>query len=322
MNGPLYLLGPQRPIPNMPTALATVERAGRVLYITAGWRHDENDDEALRRDVGLEGQSLPLYAWFEELARSAPELFKAHHDTQGEIRRLKQLYRARLEPALAAVRVMLDQLHQDPDAPYVQEEFQDAVHAVRNLRTRFIRQCDRVRDEFNAQHNPAEHPKVAERMREIEDLLSDARAVLIAGGHVGVLRNRLEFFGMAKALSNARKHGMGVIAWSAGAMSLTDEVVLFHDDPPSGQANPEVLDRGMGLANGVVYLPHARQRLHLHNKTKVSSLAWRYEVPCIGVENGAWLERQHGVWVNRGQADAAFKLGHDGDVHLLDVQHA
>jgi hypothetical protein len=318
VNGPLYLLGPQRPTPNMPDALHTVERPGRVLYITAGWRHDENDDDALRHDVGMEGVPLPIYEWFEDLAKQSPDLFEAHHQQQDEIRALKALYRARLDPAIAALRLMVTQRAQDPDSAFVQEEFEDAVEALRALRRRFIHQCDRIREEFTDKWNPLGRPEVRGRVHEIEGMVREARAVLIAGGHVGVLRNRLEFFGLGDILRDARKRGVGVIAWSAGAMSLTDEIVLFHDDPPSGQAHPEVLDRGLGLAKKIVVLPHARQRLQLHDKGKVAALALRFPAACVGLENGAWLVEQHGQWVNRGQPDAALRLHADGEVRLLE----
>lgn len=322
VNGPLYLLGPQRPNANMPTALATVNRPGRVLYITAGWRHDENDDEALRRDLGTGGFPLPLYAWFEELAKTAPDLFAAHHSQQDEIRKLKTLYRARLDAALQAVRVMLAHAEQRPDVPYVKEEFDDAIASVRALRQRYIRQCDSIRERFAEKWDVSRNRQVARRMIEIEGLVREARAVLIAGGHVGVLRNRLEFFGLGPILQRARHRGVGIIAWSAGAMALTDEVVLFHDDPPVGQSNAEVLDRGLGLATGIVALPHARERLWLHDRTRVAVLGWRFAVPVVGLENGAWLEQRDGAWVNRGQADAAYQLCPDGATRLVDTFHA
>lgn len=306
----------------MPAALATVDRPGRVLYITAGWRHDENDDEALKRDVGTGGFPLPIYMWFEELAKAAPDLFAAHHAQQDEIRKLKFLYRARLDAALQAVRVMLAHIEQRPDAAYVQEEFDDAIQSVRALRHRYVRQCDQIRGRFAEKWDVSRNRHVARRLVEIEGLIREARAVLIAGGHVGVLRNRMEFFGLGPILQRARERGVGIIAWSAGAMALTDDVVLFHDDPPVGQANAEVLDRGLGLASSIVALPQARERLWLHDRMRVSALAWRFEVPVVGLENGAWLEQRDGKWINRGTADSAFQLCQDGSTRLLETVHA
>ncbi len=44
-------------------------------------------------------------------------------------------------------------------------------------------------------------------------------------------------------------------------MVVCETVVLFHDSPPQGAGNAEVLDAGLGLARGVIALPHARRRL-------------------------------------------------------------
>ena len=54
----------------------------------------------------------------------------------------------------------------------------------------------------------------------------------IAGGHVGELTRVLHLFHVAPYLP-AR-----VVAWSAGAMALTDRVVLFHDSSRTGWRRP------------------------------------------------------------------------------------
>lgn len=317
MQGPV-LLGPQRPHPNMPRALDAVDRSGHVVYITAGWRHEEGDDEALVRDVGPAGHNLPLYGWFEELAHTAPEVYRAHNEQQSEIRKLKQLYRLRLEPSIEAVRVLLQELDKEPASEFLRWELDDALGALRGLRDRFVAQCDAVRARWAKECPPREHPEVARRHRELADLLRDAKAVLIAGGHIGVLRNRLEFFEMDRLLRDALERGVGVIGWSAGAMVLTETVVLFHDDPPTGRNTPEVLDRGAGLAQGVVVLPHARERLWLDDRLRVRLMALRFgPSPVIGVDNGAWLVQRGGRWVNVGEPGAAYQLMTDGGTRLL-----
>ena len=318
MPGPLYLLGPQRPSPNMPTVIGEMGGSGRIVYITAGWRHEETDDEALQRDIGPPGHLLPIYAWFEELARAAPELFQAYHEQQKEIRKLKSLYRLRLDPALESVRALLAQRDAHPNSEFVTWEIEDAIATLRGLRDRFVKQCDAIRARFEEQWKPKENPRIAQRRDFILRAFTDARAVLIAGGHVGVLRNRLEFFGVGEMLSQARESGTAIVAWSAGAMAIAERVVLFHDDPPMGQHNAEVLDRGLGLAEDIIVLPHARQRLSLDDRSRVAILASRFApTPCVGLENGAWLERRDGRWINRGNRESAFQLNTDGSVTLL-----
>ncbi len=323
MAGTLHLLGPQRPTPNLPEVLASLPSSGPVVYITAGWRHDENDDEALQRDIGSRGKLLPIYAWFEELARTAPALFQAYHAKQQEIRKLKAQYRLRLDPSVAAVRILNEQLELNPDSSFLRAEFDDAIEVLRGLNRRFVAHSERIGEAFEAEHEPHQHPRIAPRIAQIQQILGEANAVLIAGGHVGVLLNRLEFFGVGPALTRAMESGTHTIAWSAGAMSLCDEVILFHDDPPMGKLNPEILDRGLGLAPNLVVLPHARERLTLDNKALVNLFAARFAPsPCIGMENGAWLQSDGERWFNAGNRDSAFQLTTDGTLQPIEGPHA
>ena len=67
-----------------------------------------------------------------------------------------------------------------------------------------------------------------------------------------------------------------VVAWSAGAMALTERVVLFHDFVPHGVAQTEVYGAGIGVVPGVVVLPHARRRLRVGDPIRMSVLARRF----------------------------------------------
>ncbi len=67
MSGPLALLGHQRPRPRVAEALAHYGCRGRVAVISAGWRHDEPELDALERDLGRRLVHLPLYRWFDEI---------------------------------------------------------------------------------------------------------------------------------------------------------------------------------------------------------------------------------------------------------------
>ncbi len=66
--------------------------------------------------------------------------------------------------------------------------------------------------------------------------------MLIAGGHVAVLLNRMRLFRLGEEL--AKKP---LIAWSAGAMALSERIVLFHHHAPQGRRDAELLDAGLGI---------------------------------------------------------------------------
>ena len=105
----------------------------------------------------------------------------------------------------------------------------------------------------------------------------------IAGGHVAVLLNRMRLFDLAPLLA-----GKLVVAWSAGAMAVSERIVLFHDSPPQGPGNPEVFDAGLGLCTGVLPLPHADRRLRLEDPVRVDLFARRFSPSiCAILDPGA-----------------------------------
>ena len=74
MSGPLVLLGPQRPRQRVAEAVHHFGCTRKLAIITAGWRHDEAELDALQRDLGVPRVHLPLYRWFDELALTNPDL--------------------------------------------------------------------------------------------------------------------------------------------------------------------------------------------------------------------------------------------------------
>src|SRR5205085_10471786 len=133
-----------------------------------------------------------------------------------------------------------------------------------------LAQCARVHREFDQAWRPLERPAVARHVAEIAAVMKRCSALAIAGGHVATLLNRLRLFGIEELL---QQHA--VFAWSAGAMAVSERVVLFHDSPPQGQGVTEVLDAGLGFIPGVVPLPQPESRLKLDDGERVSLMARR-----------------------------------------------
>jgi hypothetical protein len=295
--------------------LSILEGEGPVVAITAGWRHDESETSALREVVGDRLVELPLYRWFESL--NAAGLQQAWHARQTRILAIKDLHRIRLHNALDSVRRLLDA--EEDGAVEVQPLLQWALDDVRRVDNQLLEQIDGLTIDHPACAAPWEHPSVRELHLRASDLLASAHTVLIAGGHVGVLRNRLHFFGLDRVLRAVRARGTHLIAWGAGAMVLTERVVLFYDDPPDGPSYPELFGDGIGIVRGVVALPHARTRLRLDDARRIALLATRFApAACITLEHGAWLDRQGGSLVNCGAPDTAMRLHRDGRVVTLE----
>lgn len=321
MPGPVVLLGPQRPHATLSDALDALDRRssaprGPIVCISAGWRQDEADGDALRREVHPDAVALPLYAAFERISRTAPDLAAAYKERQSRVRKIKSLYRVRLHPAIATARRLVARRAEDP--ALVDLFLEAAVRSLREIDDNFLKHVSAAHQSFEAAFDPQAHPEVAAVRAQAQELLAGARAVVITGGHVGVLRNRLAFFGMDGLLCAANAAGVAIAAWSAGAMALTERVVLFHDDPPHGAGDPELLDRGLGVVPGLVLFPSASQRLKLDDHPRVGALARRFgPARCVALESGAWLTLERGRWVNHGPRESAHLLTPKGELRDL-----
>ncbi|MBD0292547.1 MAG: hypothetical protein ICV70_03090 [Jiangellaceae bacterium] len=275
------VLGPQRR-PTVDRVVADVVPEGPIATVTAGWREREDDVTELDRLLG--GRSVPLRLhsrWLNVLDHD-PEYATAEREHRATLDELQALYVVQLDHALRA----LYETAQRGGRPEVRSAaVDDALAAVRLLDGRHL---DRVREthaEFAAAWAPASRPVMAAHRTTVGGLLNPAAALAIAGGHVGVLLHVLRLFDVAAVVPDV------VIAWSAGAMALTERVVLFHHDASRGPGHSEVYDNGVALVRGVVLLPHARRRLHVDDLQRMSVLARRFApAACIVLDDGVRLD--------------------------------
>jgi hypothetical protein len=285
--------------------------------LSAGWRTDETDDEPLRRHLGPDVAVLPIYTWFEVVMRELPELRADYRSRQDEFARLRKLHRVRLNAALESWTTLRDE--RGANDPLADESMVHALDDVRRIDQQLLDGASRIVASHERASQPWEkHPVVSRLKERAHQLLREARAIVITGGHVAVLLNRLQFFGVDVVLREVHEAGTPILAWSAGSMVLTERIVLFYDDPPDGQAYPELLDRGFGLVKNLVILPHAKQRLRLDDPRRVALMASRFApAVCLGLDNGSALQFRRGEWWNRGLVGTAVQLHPDGRVTEL-----
>jgi peptidase E len=284
----IVLLGPQR----RPTLDGVVRSlfpgpgpAGPVATITAGWQEREPDDAELSAHLGGgRAVNLGLYRRWLDVQDRDPEYFAGARRLADVLAGLQDVYLLRLDYALRAVYAV-----QRRSA----EAVPDAVAAVRELDTEYLRRVNEARLEFFDRLRPHDRPVIAENRAAVSAVLADAAALVIAGGHVGVLAEVLHLFNVAAALN-----GAPVIAWSAGAMALTDRIVLFHDRAPQGPGHPEVYGSGLSLLRDVVLLPHARARLRLPDTRRMTVFARRFApARCVPLEAGTRIDvSADGAW--------------------------
>ncbi len=276
----VVLLGPQRLKPTLVEAVDALGVRGSVAAVTAGWEEREDEIDELTAHLHRPVKNLHLYARGEDVFRRDPEWFLAWGDWMDRRRRLRALYRRRLAHALAAVREVMAS---NGDRELASEETEAAIEAVRSLDEHHRERMRRLRLDVDREVAPLDRDAVVAHRREIAGILSGCAALAIAGGHVEVLLDRLRLFDVA----TLAPEDAPVFAWSAGAMVVCDQVVLFHDSPPEGEGGAEVHDAGLGLCPGVLPLPHAKRRLRLDDRARVGLLARRFAPSvCLALDEG------------------------------------
>jgi hypothetical protein len=289
----VVLLGPQRFEPNLAATLDSLGCGEPVAVVSAGWQEREEETEELRTHLGRELVNLRLYREAEEAVAEDEELAGALRQRQEEMQRLQELYRSRLALGLEAARELLEF---PGNNRFVEAHRRAAIRAVRTLDRQHLVQIKRIHEEFDERWRPQERESIRRRRERIAELLEACAAVVVGGGHVAVLINRMrlfEFGGLA--------HAAPLVAWSAGAMAVSERIVLFHDSPPQGPGDPEILDWGLGLSSGVVALPHASRRLRLDDPLRVSLLSRRFAPSqCVPLDAGARLDWDGNQWTPTG----------------------
>jgi hypothetical protein len=284
----MVLLGPQRFDATVAEATGAIGLTGRMALITAGWQEREAEDEALTEHLGCDTVNLRLHQRSERVFFNDPELRKAYRQRQHRLRRMQEFYRIRMQHLLDADRV-IHTLSATPDL--LAEERETSVAAMQMLDRYHMGRCEQVVAEFRRQWKPEEREAVLEEVSAISKDLADCEAVAIAGGHVASLINRLSLFSLKPLLA-----GRSILAWSAGAMCITDRVVLFHDSPPNGRSTPQLLCAGLGTVSGVVAFPNSDERMRLDNPTIVSQYAKRFsDAACLAFPRRSWVIWQAGV---------------------------
>ncbi len=275
------LLGPQRR-PTVDSVVASLRLTGPLATITAGWQEREAADGELSARLGGNDVNLALYRRWLDVQERDPDFAAADWRLRGVLAEVQDSYLLRLDYALRAVYAL--QRHSG-DPRLRDDAVTEAIAAVRDLDAAQLRRVNEISGEFYQAWQPHDRPVIAAHRAEVTALLSSAAGLVLAGGHVAVLAGVLHLFNIAAALRSP------VIAWSAGAMALTDRIVLFHDKAPQGPGHPEVYGSGLSLLRDVVLLPHARARLLLDDASRMAVFARRFgQASCILLETGTRID--------------------------------
>lgn len=279
----ITLLGPQR----TPLLRQVVESLGlkgaRFATITAGWQDRESEDDLLNELLDHRTVNLGLWALMQRLWEADPELAAADRERRQVLGEMQALYLLGVEQAAEALIRLRDY---EPRYPGVKEvALSDTMSVMRELDERHVERVAEVHEEFYARVEPQHRPAVQQVRAHVGQLIADCDAVVIPGGHVGVLLGALHIFNLAPALASPRPPASAdqaapavyrpVIAWGAGAMALTERVLLFYDNSVTSPGVSEVLMNGLALTHGLVALPSAKDRLDIRNKDRMAALVVR-----------------------------------------------
>ncbi len=300
----VVLLGPQRFDPTVAVAAEAVGITGRIALVTAGWQEREAEDGDLMDHLGGRSVNLELHRRADDVFKRDPELAKAYRARQDRLRQLQDFYRVRLEYLVKTAAVIAQR-----SAPkeLLEEEKQLSVEALRVLDRYHIARCRAVHEAFWEVWNRHERAAIAKHREEIHAIIDGCEAIAIAGGHVATILNRLRLFDI-REMVGARP----LLAWSAGAMAVTQRVALFHDYSPHGVSAPELLDGGLNIVTDIVALPHPEKRLRLDEAERVAMYARRFKpAHCLAFPRRSWVVWREGTLT---EVHGVKRLGEDGTI--------
>ena len=288
----IVLLGPQpRDFTDVALAVDELEVDGPVALITAGWQENESDDRALSDALQRPTVNLQLHARSEEVADVETEFVAAWTMRQKHLRRLQEFYRLRLESideAAGAIAVRHAASH------LLEEQRDISVCQLRHLDEDHLRRCATVRARFDENWSVSDLPSLIDQRKDVAEELDGCAALIISGGHVVSVLNRMRMFDVFSTWGERP-----IVAWSAGAMVLTDRIILFHDSPPFGTNLAQVLDTGFGRCPGLVAMPDMSRRVHLDEKAGIGRFARRMApAHCLALDPGTRVRFRGGELVD------------------------
>ncbi|MDX6322132.1 MAG: hypothetical protein QOF52_1990 [Propionibacteriaceae bacterium] len=286
------LLGPQRNVAAARAAVAELMPDGAIATVNAGWRERESDSAELSDVLGGRMRNLELYRRWQQLIAEDAGYADEERTLTLTLNELQSLYTIRLRHAMAALQAVTRRRELPQVAASARD---DCIAAIQALDRWHLDAVARARTEFYTRVRLGERATVARHRSEIADQVAGCSGLVVTGGHVGVLLHVLHVFGLARLITEAPHRPL--ITWSAGAMALSDRVVLFHDHlvPPESaglELRPaELFAEGLGIYSGVLPFPHARRRLRLDDPDHVRQMAQRFSPRrCLVLPDGVRVD--------------------------------
>lgn len=285
----LTLLGPQHQYQSLRDALERARVHSAVAVVTAGWEEEEAEDQDLLKALPAGSINLRLFKRTESLFADDPEIIQQLQKRQDELRHLRDVYRMRLEAAMRSAKQVLAFRS---DLVQLDAECELSIDFVRQLDQQYFARTAAVCHDYARQLDFDNRKSVLAHRRELASTMENVEALVISGGHAAIILNRLDIF----ALLQIRPE-LPLIAWSGGAMALSEQIVFYFDDLPQSDSHPELLRAGKAVFGSILPLPDARRRLRLSDAEHMALMARRFNRhECVLLENDTWIDRVQGRW--------------------------
>lgn len=280
----VVLLGPQRR-PSLDRLVTELGLDGPFATVTAGWQEREKDDREVDRHLGGRTHNLHLWHRMQDVFDNDEDYARAHRTRRAQLLELQELYQLGLSHTMQFLQELR---HRATTSPALRESaVADAIGVFRGMDRQHINRVREIQGEFYRAYPPHERVAIARHREEVAQLMADAAAVVIAGGHVVDLLDAMHLFNVTASGLNR----LPIIAWSAGAMVLTPQVVLFDEYAVRGPQCAEVFDQGLGVLPAVTLFPAAHQRLRTSDRENMGLLAQRFQPSvCLPLDPGTRVE--------------------------------
>lgn len=278
----ITLLGPQRDPDPARRAVAELMPTGPVATVNAGWQERENDSDLLNHVLGGRMRNLELWRRWQQVLAEDPEYAAAERRMQEVLDELQAVYALRLGYAIDALVAVGRRTKESAIRSLAHT---DALAAVRRLDGWLLDRAAEARETCWAAVRLGERESIGRHRREVAALVADSAGMVFTGGHVAVLLHVLHVFDLGRLIRPP------VLAWSAGAMALSDRVVLFNDHASYGTGHAELYAEGLGTYSEVLAFPHPRRRLRLDDEDHVTLLVERFAPRhCLLLDRGVRVD--------------------------------
>lgn len=276
------LLGPQRRVTAARAAVTELVPEGQIATVNAGWQERETDSAELSDVLGGRMLNLELYRRWQEIVASDGHYALAERRLTALLAEMQAVYAIRLNHQMAS----LEAVSRRKEIPSVQTAAMfDTIRALQELDRWHLGVVAEARHEFFQSVRLGERDSVLAHRAKVAELVEQCSGMVFAGGHVGVLLHVLHVFDITRLIRGP------LIAWSAGAMALSDRVVLFHDFATFGDRHAEMYAEGLGVYPDVLPFPHPRRRLRLDDSSRLGQMALRFNPRvCVLLNDGVRVD--------------------------------